>query len=272
MIKRLLAAGVLAGLWAPAAAQVSTLDALRAMANAPAGAVATPASTPPPATKDAAADAAISIMWRTMTANLSQNRRRFMNEHVVVIVVPQETTMVDQISATIALYMPPAEAAAEIANLKRSYAARMDHTVERTSQEPRGYTGDYRMGSGRTICFVGAENLDSSVDFDQNGSRRWRLGVHELAHAVLRMLTPEEAAQLKQIAIDYYSDRTDEKGRYHEGDENDFFAEGSEVWFGVHQTDLNQKGWDVGTAPKKFVRMKLFLEYIYGPARDVWPY
>jgi hypothetical protein len=270
MAKRFFGAGVFAvcGLWAPFAAQASTLELLQGLANVPAAEVATPAAAAQ-AGRVSPAESALDVIWRAITADLGPERRRFMNQHVSVVVVPRDMLIVDKISEVIAQRLPPAQAAEYIQGVKASYADRMNRKVERVPQSPRGFTADYPIGDGQTICFVGEENLVGAGDWDQNGSRMWRLAVHELGHAVRRTLTDADLAFLKSMAIDYYADRPDPKDRYRDGDENELFAMFTEIWFGVNQTDLNREGWDETTAPARYAPMMRFLERIYGPPRHV---
>jgi hypothetical protein len=193
-----------------------------------------------------------------------------MNEHVYVVVVPRDMPILNKISTTLVERLPPDQAGDYIAVLRRSYDERTaPGKVERVPHEPRGFTGDFRIDDGQTLVFVGQENLAASGEWDKNGSRLWRIAVHEIGHAVQRTVLDRQWAVIKKMAIVYYSDRGDSNDRYHEGDEQEFFAEFTEIWFGVHQKDLNQKGWNVGDVPAKYAPMLRVMEEIYGPARNV---
>jgi hypothetical protein len=276
MVKRFLAAGaLLAGIWAPAGAQVSVLDQLRGMANAPAANVMTPTSSPRSANVAAAvsaAEAALVTVRRTMESGMSPELRRFMDQKVFTAVIPPDMNIVDKVVDVMTKLYPPEEVPARIGDIKSSYAGRAEAgPVERVPQIPRGLTLDFDLGGGRVICFVGEENLEGHDEWDANGSRRWRVAVHELGHAVHRTFSDADWALLKPIAIDFYSSMPDPKDRYHEGDEKELFAEFTEVWFGVHQKDLRVKGWDAAQVVANDPPLAAFLEKVYGPARNVRP-
>jgi hypothetical protein len=124
-------------------------------------------------------------------------------------------------------------------------------------------------GDIEVYCFVGEENLTAAGEWDVNGSRARRVLVHELGHAVYRALSLAEKAELKAIAIEYASHATDAADAYREGDENEMFAVSGEIWFGVHQSALNTKGFDTSTPFVKLAPMMRFIERLYGPARSV---
>jgi hypothetical protein len=273
MVKRLLAAGALtAGLWAPAAAQVAVLDQLRAQANAPSAYVATPPSAPSANVPAAGstAEAVLASVRRAMEAGMSPERRDFMERKVFTAVIPPGVNVVDKVADVMTKLYSPEVATERIADIKSSYAQRADSgPVERVPQIPRGLTLDFALGDGRVICFVGEENLEGAGEWDPNGSRRWRVAVHELGHAVHRTFTDADWALLKPIAIDYYSTEADPKNRYREGDEQEMFAEFTEVWFGVHQKDLRQTGWTAAQVVANDPPLAAFLEKVYGPARNV---
>ena len=215
------------------------------------------------------ADSTANSIRQSMLSQMDSNRRRFMIDNAALFIIPRDKLLIEKIAEVLTERLPPAEAAANIATLKSSYAERKVQKGNRTGEEPRGMTSDYRYAGGKIFCFVGEENLDDHGDWDLHGSRLWRVLVHELGHAVYRTLSDAEHEELKILAIRYYADRPDPKDRYHDGDENEFFAVEGEVLFDVHQIAPYKKGWSPQTAPKKLAPMLHFLERVYGPARNI---
>lgn len=206
-------------------------------------------------------DLAISKVLQTMLSRMESARRETMEKIVDIHTVERDQRLMNFIADTLNNRLSSADSTAILDHLRREYANRRSGgDGGRTPDEPRGLTITYRDGRDvKIFSFVGWENLSSDGDWDENGSRSWRILVHELGHAVARgTFTEEERMELKKISTDLNNDNPDE-----------FFAEGTEIWFGVHQRGLYKLGVDAGQIPAKFASMMRFMERIYGSPRNV---
>lgn len=204
-----------------------------------------------------------------MFSKMSAERQEVMREMVDIFMVPAQRNIVDEASSVLERELQGKDAKAAISRLKADYQIRIREAGTRTSGEPRGYTAGYRLQRDRIFCFIGDENISTTMEWDEFGSRRGRVMVHEIAHAVYKaVLSEAEHNELTRLWIEYSKKNPNRTYVYAEGDEEEGFAELVEVWFGVHQSAPKMKGLDTSMSFAHLAPLMGFVEKIFGPSRN----
>jgi hypothetical protein len=119
-----------------------------------------------------------------------------------------------------------------------------------------------------SATLVGEENLLSRGAFDERGSRSRRVLVHEYAHQIFWIgLSKSERERISNFYEDarkgmrYFTDD------YASANPTEFFAKGTEAWFGLHQ--FNSIHIEASRLKELHPEFYAELSSIYGPPRRI---
>lgn len=119
--------------------------------------------------------------------------------------------------------------------------------------------------------YVGEENLLSSGPTDALGHKSRKLLVHEYAHLIFTAaLTADHVQRLRELHAQAAAGSRRFTDSYASANRTEFFAQGSEVWFGVHMGDNGGSATpeDIRRHHREFYD---FLTSIYGAPRAIVP-
>lgn len=206
------------------------------------------------------ATAKVAAIKRLLLQSLGAEPRARVESQVRVYVVPANEPIEPFIERAYMQALDLVTAQREIVSLQRSYDARLADYTPRVPREPRGMSHTvYDIH----FVFVGAENLTATGEWDVNGSHTDRLLVHELGHAIYDLGLSdagraEFGVQHEEALHRLGHDHGDQVGH------SEFFAEVTEVWFGVHQRAPRRAGMTAAELQSAAPSVYRMLQFIYG--------